>query len=51
MNVEKITFKIYIIESPNDNDILSNRFEGKILSNILDMSGIKNQYFITINKK
>jgi len=43
--------KVYIIESPSAVNILENVYEGKPLSNILNMSGIQNEHFLVINRK
>lgn len=39
-------YKIYIIESPADKDLLEKRTEGKALSNILELSQIHYEYFL-----
>lgn len=41
---------VYIVESPSSNDFLNNKYEGKILSGILDLALIKTKYLLVTNK-
>jgi hypothetical protein len=49
LNTE-VFYKVYIIESPGDMDLLEKRTEGKALSNILEMSEIPYEYYLTTTK-
>lgn len=43
----EVFYKVYIIESPSGIDLLEKRTEGKALSNILEMSEIPYEYYLT----
>lgn len=43
-------YKVYIIESPGDMDLLEKRTEGKALSNILEISEIPYEYYLATTK-
>jgi len=49
MNSSSKEIKVYIIESQSDMELLAGRNEGRGLSSILDLIGIRNQYYQVIN--
>lgn len=46
----EVFYKVYILESPGDIDLLEKRTEGKALSNVLEISEIPYEYYLVTTK-
>lgn len=49
--LQKRSFFVYIIESPNPKDLYHKRFEGETLQKTLGLSGIESGHRLTVNKE
>jgi hypothetical protein len=45
----KVRERVYIIESPDPNDLLDGRMEGKAMASALGLANVAHQYFLAVN--